>query len=101
VPWSVGRILQCPAKEFDSPIDAVIELDYGPVRPELAVQFLPRHQLARVFEEQHQDLHGLIRNPNPYSVAAQFSSPHIQLEGTKAEGARRLSGAHFGQLLGA
>ena len=50
VPRRLGGILQRLAQSFDRRIDAVIELNDCPVRPELLVHFLARNQLARMFQ---------------------------------------------------
>jgi hypothetical protein len=46
----------------------VVEVDEGPVRPELLMYLLPRHDLAWSFQQQQQNLKGLAGEMQPSSL---------------------------------
>ena len=54
-------------------------------RPEALPEFLTRHNLAWVFEEQRQDLDGLLRQPNRHPVPRELASPEIKLKKAEAD----------------
>jgi hypothetical protein len=64
-------------------VDSVLEIDRGVVGPQMALDFVPRDQFARVFEEHGQNPAGLILEPNNYAVLAKFAGSEIQLKGPK------------------
>ena len=58
---SVCRFAQRIAQPLDRGIQAMIEVNEGVRRPELAAQFLAGNQLSRSFKQRRQDLQRLFR----------------------------------------
>ncbi len=70
---------------LDGRIQAVIEVDEGVCRPELATQFLPGNQFSRSFKQRCQHLKGLFLELYLLSPLAQFPCVEIHLERTETD----------------
>jgi hypothetical protein len=73
------------AEALDGRIEAVVEIDVGPRRPELAPQLLPRHHGARPGQQQAENPARLLLQPGPGTVALELAGRHVQHEGTVRE----------------
>jgi hypothetical protein len=62
----------------------VIEVNEGIRRPDLLAQFFAGDYFARMLQKNAEDLQRLVLQPDPGSVAAQFSTLVVQFECTKA-----------------
>jgi hypothetical protein len=81
--------VQRPAHLSDRSVQAAVEIDKrvgGPKRPP---QFLPRHDLARMFEQHRQDLKRLLVKLDSAAVPVQLTGTQIGFEDSepKASGA--------------
>jgi hypothetical protein len=56
-------------------IDAVVELDYRVVGPELVADLLAQDYLARTFQQHPEDLERLVLKSDPDARFAQFGPP--------------------------
>ena len=77
------RVAESVAEFLDGFIQSVIEIDKNIGRPEASPEFLTRHDLARAFEEQRQDLNWLLRQPNLCAVSRELPSPEVELKQAK------------------
>jgi hypothetical protein len=63
----------------------VVEIDKGVGRPEPLAEFLPGHQFARLFEEQGQNLKGLVLQFDSETVLSEFAGAQVQFEAGETE----------------
>src|SRR6185503_16670209 len=61
-----------------------VEIHEGVGGPELLPELLARHDVARVREEQEEDLERLVGEPGLQALLAQLARLDIQLEGSEA-----------------
>jgi hypothetical protein len=64
--------VQGPAQLSDRSVHADVEIDKGVGRPQLPLQLLPRHDLARMLEEHRQDLKWLLVKLDPAALPVQL-----------------------------
>jgi hypothetical protein len=62
----------------------VINVNEG-VRPQALLKFLSRHYVARMFQQNGQNLKRLATEFEPRTALAQFSGPKIHFKGGKAK----------------
>jgi hypothetical protein len=67
----------------------MVEINEGIGLPDSFSKFIALHHLSRLFEQNLQDLQGLLLQSNPGSVTAKFSRFLIQLEGPKLNNSAR------------
>ncbi len=90
----LSRVAERLPQPLDGGIDAVIELYHRVVRPELLANLFPQHHIAGLFQQQRQDLYGLLRQPSIQSCFPKFACPEIQLKGSKANEMGKRSRIH-------
>lgn len=81
-------------------VDAVIELDHGIVRPQLQPDFLAQDHLTGMVEQHHQDLEGLLADPDFDSVLTQFTGTGIGFERAEADPPRRENDLEAASMVG-
>jgi hypothetical protein len=59
----------------------MIEFDHGFVRPKPEANLIPQHDLAGVFQQEQQELEGLLAETKADTVLAQLSGASIQFKG--------------------
>src|SRR5215467_11719203 len=57
---AVSWVAECLPQLLDGGIDAVVELYDSVVRPELLANLFPQHHFPDIFQQQRQDLDGLL-----------------------------------------
>jgi hypothetical protein len=96
----VRRFTQRVPQPLHGRVDAVVELDYGVVGPELVADLLAQNYLAGAFKEHPEDLKGLVLKPDADTVFAQLSRTDIQLKWAESDIRSRASArAGFGSRL--
>jgi hypothetical protein len=80
---NIGRIAQRGAQPLDSRVQAMLEIDERVSRPQPAVQFLPREELAGPLDERGQQADRLILNRDFAPRLAEFARAEIELEACK------------------
>jgi tRNA pseudouridine-54 N-methylase len=83
---TLGRIIERLTESGNGAIQSVIEVHERVGGPELLLQLLARHHIARALQQRGQDLKGLLLQPNPLAIFAQISGAKIDLEQCKANG---------------
>jgi len=71
------------AQSPDRRIDAVVEFDHGLIRPKPIAYLLSQDDLTGVFQQQEQELEGLLAQTKTDTMLAQFAGPNIQIEGSE------------------
>ena len=61
----------------------MVEFDHGLVRPEPVANLRSHARSRRVFQQQEQELEGLLAQVKADAVLAQFASANIQFEGSE------------------
>ena len=93
----VGIVTERGAQPLDRRIEAVLEIDEGPLGPQTLTQLLPRDDFARLLEHEPQDLERLFLQAHAHTAAAQLARAHIQLEAPEAQ---EIACVHGGACLG-
>ena len=83
-PWIVGRIAQRLAQFRHGGIHAVVEVHEGILRPQLLLQFLARHDLARMLQQHLEHLKGLLLQPDLEAALAQFACAQVNFKNPEA-----------------
>jgi hypothetical protein len=86
---SIGDIPKGFPQPFDGVVQAVIEVDKGVGGPKALPQFFAVHHVARMLQQELQDLQRLLLQLHPDAMLPQFSGDRIYLERTEANGRRR------------
>ena len=81
----VGVVPQHVAEPVDGLVETAIEVDKGVVRPELSCELLPRHQFARVLEQEQEHLQRLFLQLHPGTLATQLARARIDFENPKTD----------------
>ena len=63
----------------------MLEIDEGAVRPEMFLEFAARHDIARPFDQDAQDLEWLVLQADSSRPLPELPPPQIQFERRKAE----------------
>ena len=63
-PRIIGIIAERRAQPLDRGIQAVLEIDEGPRRPQALAQLVARHDIARTIEHHHENFERLILQPD-------------------------------------
>ena len=88
-PRIVGIVAERRAQPLDRRIQAVLEIDERPGRPQALAQLFARHDFARTVEHRHENFEGLILKPDADSTLPQLARAHIDLEGPESLDVRR------------
>ena len=83
-PRVVGIVAERRAKPLDRRIQAVLEVDERPCRPETLPQLLARHDLARPLDHHRENFKRLILKPDADSPFPQLARAQVDLEGAES-----------------
>jgi len=86
----VRRIAECVTQLSDCAVQAGFEVDEGLFAPEMMPQFLSTHHLARVRQQQAQQLEGLLRQRHAAAFFVQLAGRKVQFEGPEMDEASGL-----------
>jgi hypothetical protein len=90
-----GRIAEGRAQLGHGLVQAAVEIDEGVGGPKFLAEFLSGNQFAGTFEEQREDLEGLLLQPDSNSVLAKLTGAKLNFKNAKPQSpGRTLSGIH-------
>src|SRR6185295_16800772 len=89
----LGGVAESVPEPLDGAVEADVEVDEGIAGPEGLADLLPCHDLARTFQEEGEDLKGLLLQPDLQPFPVQLPRARIELE--VAEAVRRAGGRGF------
>ena len=72
-PWILGVVAQGFAHPVDRFVEAAFEIDDDAAGPKAPLEFVPRYDFARVFDQRYQRLKRLLLQLNPATLLAQFA----------------------------
>jgi hypothetical protein len=75
----LGGVIQRRSQPFNRRVQAVFKIDKCVLRPELFLQFLPRHQFPRSLQKHLQDGQRLAFQADAHSFFAQFPRVRVEL----------------------
>src|SRR5512147_587966 len=81
----VGRIADGATELRNGNVDGLVEVTKTSIGPDAGTQFLPGHDLPRVFQQHFQKLEWLLLNLDPDSSFAQFSGVRVNFVGPKPQ----------------
>src|SRR5512140_2436396 len=90
----VCRVTEGITQSANRVIQAVFKISKRTPRPEGAVHFLARHDLARTLQQHSKDLERLLLQRNALPVFSQLSSEQIGFEGSETYRASHGGGGH-------
>jgi hypothetical protein len=93
--WFFRRFAQYVAQALHGRVDAVIELDYRVIRPELLTDFLAKNDFAGTFEQRDQYLERLVLETDPEIVLTQFGAAQIELKRSEPNHGSGVTGLMF------
>jgi hypothetical protein len=70
----LGRIAQRIAQPLDGVVETLFKIDKGVGGPDLALQFFAGDKFTRMFEQDLQDVEGLVLEPNLKAVLADLAA---------------------------
>src|SRR5262245_1790868 len=82
---TLGGVAEGLADFVDCLVEPVVEIHERVSGPEFLLKFLATDDLAGVLEQRHQDLEGLLLEPDSDAALAQFASTNIHLENPETE----------------
>src|SRR5262249_14744724 len=80
----LGIIPEHGAQPLHRGVQPVLEVDEGAVGPEALPQFVPQKNLARLLEQQREELEGLIGQSKARAVFAKLAASYMELEAAEA-----------------
>ena len=83
--WCLGVVTQRLAQLPESCANALVKVDEGVWRPELAADFFAANHFSRAFEQHEQKLRGLLLKPDTQPLLAQLAGCRIHLKDTETE----------------
>jgi hypothetical protein len=99
-PWILGRVPQYFADFVDGRIEAVVEVNEGPVRPKLRPQLLSGNDLTRALQQHDQNLKRLSSQSDLSSVLGQLLGSKVQLIDPETNDRCRSTGFFHSDYLG-
>jgi hypothetical protein len=93
--WILGGIAQSFSNLADCFVEAVIEI-HDCLRPKSTAQFLPGDQLSRFFQQDCQQLEGLLLQPESFAMLRQLAGSNIGIKDPKPQTLGRVLGVHDG-----
>lgn len=87
----VGFVAERLAKFLDGGVETVVEINKCVGGPQALTQFVARHQLPALLQQDLEDLDGLALQPQPDAISAQLPAMRIEFERAETE---RLLPAH-------
>ena len=90
-PRIVGIVAERGAQPLDRRIQAVLEIDERPRRPQTLAQLFARHHFAGPLEHHRENFERLILQPDADAALAQLARAQIDLEGPESLDVRRAS----------
>src|SRR4029077_3750968 len=85
---TLGVVVQRRPQALHGVVKALLEVHKRVRCPQLLLQLFTGNDLARPFEQYHEDLHRLAFQPDLHALFAEFPSSGIELECTKTKGGR-------------
>jgi len=82
-PRNGGPIAEREPQATHSRIQAVLEIDICPMRPEAPAELLAAHHLARTLQQGRQYPQRLILQPHSKSLLAKLAGPEVDFEGAE------------------
>ena len=76
----IGIIAERGAQALDGGVQAVLEIDERPLRPQTVPEIVPRDDVARVFEHEAKNLERLLLQADAALALAQLARPAVELE---------------------
>jgi hypothetical protein len=80
-----GRIVESGSDLLDGRVQAVLEVDVGPVGPEPLSQLFSGDDLSWMLDERGQDLEGLLLDPDEVTVATERLRLQVRFKRAKAD----------------
>ena len=90
-PRIVGVVAERRAQPLDRGVQAVLEIDERPGRPQALPQLFTRHDFARTIEHHRENFERLILKPDADSALPQLARAQIDFEGPESLDVRRAS----------
>jgi hypothetical protein len=88
-PRIVGVVTECRAQPLDRRVQAVLEVDECPGRPQPLAKLFARHHVAWPFEHHRKYFERLILKPDADSALPQLARAQVDFEGRKSPDVRR------------
>ena len=85
--WIVGIVVESGTDLFKNDIQAAVEVDISPFRPQLLTQFLSGNDFAGALQQKKQHAKWLVLKPDAQTAAAQRAAAGVGLEPSKAKDA--------------
>jgi hypothetical protein len=88
VTWSFGVVTQRLAQLLESRAKALVEIDEGVGRPQLAAEFFAADHFSSALEQHEKKLRGLLLKPDTQALLAQLAGSGVHLKDTETEDSR-------------
>jgi hypothetical protein len=83
--WILGGVAQGVTQAADGGIQTVIEINVRICRPEAPAEFFPGYYFTGMFQQNREDLKGLLLKADADTVATQLASLHIHFKNTELD----------------
>ena len=83
-PRIIRVVAERGTQPFDGGVQAVLEIDERPCRPQTLAKLFTRHDFARMLQHQRENFERLILQPYPDPTLTEFARAQIDLEGAKS-----------------
>jgi len=87
-----GIVVESGTEFLEDYIQTAIEVDEGPIWPELGTQLLAADDFTWAVEQNQQNTEGLVLKLNAHAIAGQRLVSRVRLKQAESEAARRGSG---------